>query len=51
MIWNYKNLKLQCEARGDHFICLDGLWGQEETPVSIVNVYAPCKAGRKRSVG
>jgi exonuclease III len=48
MIWNTKLFSKQVELIEDHFIYLEGLWGQEGIPLSIVNVYAPCEASRKR---
>ncbi|MCI04316.1 DUF4283 domain protein, partial [Trifolium medium] len=48
MIWNSRKFKMQSESRGDHYLCVQGLWGQEEIPIAIVNVYAPCEAAKKR---
>ncbi|GKV26106.1 hypothetical protein SLEP1_g35459 [Rubroshorea leprosula] len=35
---------------GNGFIGVYGVWGEEEVPVYIVNIYAPCNATGKRSL-
>ncbi|GKV39902.1 hypothetical protein SLEP1_g47602 [Rubroshorea leprosula] len=47
-IWNSKKFKMGRVLAGTDFIGVEGAWGVEQCPVSIINVYSPCQLGKKR---
>ncbi|GKV51190.1 hypothetical protein SLEP1_g57860 [Rubroshorea leprosula] len=49
-LWNPKVLTMSRIIEGENFIGIEGIWGTEATPVSIINVYSPCQLSGKRSL-
>ncbi|GKV29684.1 hypothetical protein SLEP1_g38589 [Rubroshorea leprosula] len=49
-VWDSKILKKKETIEGDNFIGVFGLWGVEEIPVYILNIYSPCQMSRKRAL-
>ncbi|GKV47542.1 hypothetical protein SLEP1_g54439 [Rubroshorea leprosula] len=49
-IWNSTVFKKKEVLEGDNFIGVFGVWGEEETPVFILNIYSPCQLTRKRAL-
>ncbi|GKU94128.1 hypothetical protein SLEP1_g7656 [Rubroshorea leprosula] len=47
-IWNSKKFKMGRVLEGTDFIGVEGVWGVEQFPASIINVYSPCQLGKKR---
>ncbi|GLU02749.1 hypothetical protein SLE2022_199870 [Rubroshorea leprosula] len=47
-VWDSKILKKKETIEGDNFIGVFGLWGVEEIPVYILNIYSPCQLSSKR---
>ncbi|GKV05619.1 hypothetical protein SLEP1_g17606 [Rubroshorea leprosula] len=47
-IWNSKKFKMGRVLAGMDFIGVEGAWGVEQCPASIINVYSPCQLGKKR---
>ncbi|GKV45281.1 hypothetical protein SLEP1_g52387 [Rubroshorea leprosula] len=49
-LWNPKVLTMSRIIEGENFIGIEGIWGREATPVSIINVYSPCQLSGKRTL-
>ncbi|GKU93946.1 hypothetical protein SLEP1_g7495 [Rubroshorea leprosula] len=49
-VWDSKILKKKETIEGDNFIGVFGLWGVEEIPVYILNIYSPCQLSSKRAL-
>lgn len=49
-IWNSKMLNKIKVIKGENFIGIEGVWGSEEIPVKIINVYSPCQLASKRAL-
>ncbi|GKV09171.1 hypothetical protein SLEP1_g20713 [Rubroshorea leprosula] len=49
-VWDSKILKKKETIEGDNFIGVFGLWGLEEIPVYILNIYSPCQLTSKRAL-
>ncbi|GKV50258.1 hypothetical protein SLEP1_g56970 [Rubroshorea leprosula] len=49
-IWDTKMLKKKETIEGENFLGVFGLWGLEETPVFIINIYSPCQITKKRAL-
>ncbi|GKV26629.1 hypothetical protein SLEP1_g35894 [Rubroshorea leprosula] len=49
-VWDPRVLKRKETIEGENFIGVYGLWGREETPVYIVNIYSLCQITNKRAL-
>ncbi|GKV29210.1 hypothetical protein SLEP1_g38156 [Rubroshorea leprosula] len=49
-IWNPKMFEKKEVLEGENYIGVYGLWGEEQTPVYIVNVYSSCILAGKRAL-
>ncbi|GLU18032.1 hypothetical protein SLE2022_343540 [Rubroshorea leprosula] len=49
-IWNSNVFKKKDVLEGDNFVGVYGVWGEEETPVYILNIYSPCQLSGKRAL-
>ncbi|GKU86405.1 hypothetical protein SLEP1_g936 [Rubroshorea leprosula] len=49
-VWDSKILKRKETLEGDNFIGVFGLWGSEEIPVFILNIYSSCHLASKRAL-
>ncbi|GKV00720.1 hypothetical protein SLEP1_g13361 [Rubroshorea leprosula] len=47
---NPKVLTMSRRIEGENFIGIEGIWGREATPVSIINVYSPCQLLGKQTL-
>ncbi|GKV23017.1 hypothetical protein SLEP1_g32806 [Rubroshorea leprosula] len=49
-IWSSKMFEKKEVLGGDNYIGVFGLWGEDQTPVYIVNVYSPCLLAGKKAL-
>ncbi|GKV21933.1 hypothetical protein SLEP1_g31856 [Rubroshorea leprosula] len=49
-VWDAKVFKKREILEGNNFIGVYGVWGKEETPVYILNIYSPCTLAGKRGL-
>ncbi|GKV44765.1 hypothetical protein SLEP1_g51921 [Rubroshorea leprosula] len=49
-VWNPSTLKKKRVLEGEYCIGIEGVWGTEEVPVCIINVYSPCQITNKRAL-
>lgn len=48
MLWRRSSFVLTNELHGQNFLGVEGVWGSEQIPVTIVNVYSPCDLRGKK---
>lgn len=50
VLWSRGCFVMSSQFQGRHFLGLEGLWGNEQVRVTIVNVYAPCDLRGKKAL-
>lgn len=50
IIWNKVTFELVDSFDANYFLLVEGKWGQEKFPVTIMNLHAPCDLRGKREL-
>ncbi|GLT79360.1 hypothetical protein SLA2020_508510 [Shorea laevis] len=49
-VWNSKVFRKKEVVKGDNYVGVCGLWGEDDTLVYIINIYSPCQLMGKRAL-